>query len=44
MDDSLIEFVSENKMMCFGKLSLKTQELVLEDKDADVDNACEESE
>lgn len=37
-DDNLIEFVNGNKMMCFGKLHVKTQEVVLEEKDADVDD------
>lgn len=44
MDDNLIELRSKNKPMRFGKLSLKTQEVILDVKDADVDNACGEFE
>lgn len=44
MDDNLGELRSKNKTMCFGKLNLKTQEVVLDVKDTDVDNACGEFE
>lgn len=44
MDYSLKELTRESKMNCFEKLSLKTQEVVLEATDTDADSPCDEFE